>query len=147
MSVVIVLLFSPTHTVKDILDHFWQLCLNCFRARRMDVKSADERDVDLVEQAYQYLTVRRMQIAQQRTESKPLETRQRTESSCHSPCIATESEVPGKEKNHAEAECSGLLFLQTALQQKGRSQRFTCLITYLRRVVSSRLRIYSRRSF
>ena len=51
----------------------------------MDVESADERDVDLVEQAYRYLTVRRMQMAQQRTESKPLETSQRTESSCHFP--------------------------------------------------------------
>ena len=51
----------------------------------MDVESADERDVDLVEQAYRYLTVRCMQMARQRTESKPLETRQRMESSCHFP--------------------------------------------------------------
>ena len=29
----------------------------------MDVESADERDVDLVEQAYRYLMVRRMQMA------------------------------------------------------------------------------------
>ena len=36
----------------------------------MDVESADERDVDFVEQAYRYLTVRRMQMARQRTESK-----------------------------------------------------------------------------
>ena len=105
----------------------WMLCLGCFRARRMDVESADERDVDLVEQAYRYLTVRRMQMARQRTERNKKQGKGQRDLAI-SPCIATESEVPGEEKNHAEAECSSLLFLQTALQQKGRCQRITCLI-------------------
>ena len=54
-----------------------------------------------------------------------------------SPC--TETEAPGKEKSRAEAKGSSLLFLQTALEQKGQCQRTTCLMPHLPRVVSSRL--------
>ena len=120
----------------------WMLCLGWFQARRMDVESADERDVDLVEQAYRYLTVRRMQMAQQWTESKPLETSQRTESSCHFPLHS--DRVRGA---WGEESCWSRMFRSSALQQKGRCQRITCLITYLQRVVSLRLRIYSRHNF